>query len=216
MSIHTIVIYRSGAVHNGDYREGRQRMDLPCSCCSLWLHAGGTEPREHLRPLALSRPAIPPSPLSDRVGYSDHVRFRGYIPVHFILAYRPGTPPVHSVDGLLTANAQIDPRAFGQAQCQLLHSRRKVLKRVDLLDDRDAFLLFFGSLGFPPRSFAGSHGRSLRLFASAKAPPRLCDPPCSKKQAGIGPISRKPELVTSGQTINGGAWNAQDRATSCE
>ena len=63
------------------------RMDLPCSRCSLWLHAGGTEPREHLRPLALSRPAIPPSTLSDRVGYSDHVRFRGYIPVHFIPAY---------------------------------------------------------------------------------------------------------------------------------
>ena len=63
------------------------RMDLPCSRCFLWLHAGGTEPREHLGPLALSRPAIPPSPLSDRVGYSDHVRFRGYIPVHFIPAY---------------------------------------------------------------------------------------------------------------------------------
>ena len=45
------------------------------------------EPREHLKPLALARPAISPSPLSDRVGYSDHVRFRGYIPVHFIPAY---------------------------------------------------------------------------------------------------------------------------------
>ena len=63
------------------------RMDLPCSRCFLWLHAGGTEPREHLGPLALSRPAIPPSPLSDRVDYSDHVRFRGYFPVHFIPAY---------------------------------------------------------------------------------------------------------------------------------
>jgi hypothetical protein len=30
--------------------------------------------------------SIPPSPLSDRVGYSDHVRFRGYLPVH------PGAP----------------------------------------------------------------------------------------------------------------------------
>src|SRR5262249_25097592 len=37
------------------------------------------------RPLA--RPAIPPSPLRDRVGYSDHDRFRGYFPVHFIPAY---------------------------------------------------------------------------------------------------------------------------------
>src|SRR5229473_2852392 len=45
------------------------------------------EPREHLRPLAIARAAIPPSPLRDRVGYSDHDRFRGYFPVHFIPAY---------------------------------------------------------------------------------------------------------------------------------
>src|SRR5215470_16241479 len=35
----------------------------------------------------VAQPAIPPSPLRDRVGYSDHVRFRGYFPVHFIAAY---------------------------------------------------------------------------------------------------------------------------------
>src|SRR5882672_7191092 len=34
----------------------------------------------------VARPAIPPSPLRDRVGYSDHDRFRGYFPVHFIPA----------------------------------------------------------------------------------------------------------------------------------
>jgi hypothetical protein len=45
------------------------------------------EPREHPRPLALARPELPPSPLSDRVGYSNHVRFRGYFPVHCIPAY---------------------------------------------------------------------------------------------------------------------------------
>ena len=38
-------------------------------------------------PLAKTRSLIPPSPLRDRVGYSDHVRFRGYFPVHFIPAY---------------------------------------------------------------------------------------------------------------------------------
>ena len=37
----------------------------------------------------VARPAIPPSPLRDRVGYSDHDRFRGYFPVHFIPAYKP-------------------------------------------------------------------------------------------------------------------------------
>src|SRR5215472_11199853 len=36
---------------------------------------------------SVAQPAVPPSPLSDRVGYSDHVRFRGYFPVHFIPAY---------------------------------------------------------------------------------------------------------------------------------
>src|SRR6516162_2486954 len=40
------------------------------------------EPREHLGPLALARPEILPSPKRDRVGYSDHDRFRGYVPVH--------------------------------------------------------------------------------------------------------------------------------------
>jgi hypothetical protein len=33
-------------------------------------------------------------------------------------------------------------------------------------------------------------------FCGAGASPRLCDPPFSEKQAGIGPISQKPELVT--------------------
>ena len=37
--------------------------------------------------LALTRPLVLPSPLRDRVSYSDHDRFRGYFPVHFIPAY---------------------------------------------------------------------------------------------------------------------------------
>ena len=35
----------------------------------------------------LTPPGILPSPLRDKVGYSDHDRFRGYFPVHFIPAY---------------------------------------------------------------------------------------------------------------------------------
>src|SRR5271166_3667367 len=35
----------------------------------------------------VARPLVPPSPLRDRVSYSDHDRFRGYFPVHFIPAY---------------------------------------------------------------------------------------------------------------------------------
>ena len=54
---------------------------LPLVAC--WRY----EPREHLRLLALTRPLVLPSPLRDRVSYSDHDRFRGYFPVHFIPAY---------------------------------------------------------------------------------------------------------------------------------
>src|SRR5216684_7701610 len=61
------------------------RMDLPCSRCFLWLHAGGTNPGSTSG--AKTRSLILPSPLRDRVGYSDHDRFRGYFPVHFIPAY---------------------------------------------------------------------------------------------------------------------------------
>src|ERR1700758_4930727 len=43
--------------------------------------------------LALTRPLVLPSPLRDRVSYSDHVRFRGYFPVHFMPAY---TLPVYA------------------------------------------------------------------------------------------------------------------------
>ena len=35
----------------------------------------------------VARPLVPPSPLRDRVSYSDHDRFRGYFPVHLIPAY---------------------------------------------------------------------------------------------------------------------------------
>src|SRR5215471_19340910 len=41
----------------------------------------------------VAQPAIPPSPLRDRVGYSDHVRFRGYLLAHFIPAH---TLPVYA------------------------------------------------------------------------------------------------------------------------
>ena len=42
------------------------------------------------------------------------------------------------------------------------------------------------------------------VICGAEALPRLCDPPCSEKQAGIGPISQKPELLTMIRTYSGG------------
>jgi len=102
-------------------------MDLPCSRCFLWLHAGGTEPREHLRPLALSRPAIPPSPLSDRVGYSDHVRFRGYVPVHCRSGLQP--PCLRFAAAVTGRHARLGSRLLARL-CRGRHRRRQTSTRL--------------------------------------------------------------------------------------
>ena len=103
------------------------RMDLPCSRCFLWLHAGGTEPREHLKPLALSRPAIPPSPLSDRVGYSDHVRFRGYVPVHCRSGLQP--PCLRFATAVTGRHARLGSRLLARL-CRGRHCRRQTSTRL--------------------------------------------------------------------------------------
>src|SRR6516165_2680424 len=70
---------------------------------------------------SVAQPAVPPSPLSDRVGYSDHVRFRGYFPVHFIPAYNlplyasqwplPDTTQDREVVGRNKVNGKIAPKS---------------------------------------------------------------------------------------------------------
>jgi hypothetical protein len=76
---------------------------LPLVAC--WRY----EPREHLRPLAIARAAIPPSPLRDGVGYSDHDRFRGYFSVHFIPAYNLPVRFATAVTGRLMQRGGIGP-----------------------------------------------------------------------------------------------------------
>ncbi len=41
------------------------------------------------------------------------------------------------------------------------------------------------------------------VCGAIRQPPRLCEPPCAETQAGVGPISQKPELLTMGRTYNG-------------
>ena len=79
------------------------------------------EPREHLRPLALARPAIPPSPLSDRVGYSDHVRFRGYLPVHWCSGLQP--PCLRFAAAVTGRHARLGTRLLARL-CRRRHLRR--------------------------------------------------------------------------------------------
>lgn len=85
------------------------------------------EPREHLRPLAKTRPLIPPSPLSDRVGYSDHVRFRGYFPVHCIPAYN--LPVYASQWPLPEHHARLGTRLLARL-CRGRHRRRQTSTRL--------------------------------------------------------------------------------------
>src|SRR6202022_3146068 len=88
---------------------------LPLVAC--WRY----EPRERLRPLALSRPAVPPSPLSDRVGYSDHVRFRGYVPVHCRSGLQP--PCLRFAAAVTGRHARLGTRLLARL-CRRRHLRR--------------------------------------------------------------------------------------------
>src|SRR6202022_2762168 len=94
---------------------------LPLVAC--WRY----EPRERLRPLALSRPAVPPSPLSDRVGYSDHVRFRGYVPVHCRSGLQP--PCLRFATAVTGRHARLGSRLLARL-CRGRHRRRQTSTRL--------------------------------------------------------------------------------------
>ncbi len=61
--------------------------DLPCSHEILWPHAVGTNPGSTPEHSPSTHPGILPSPLRDKVGYSNHDRFRGYLSRS--LSFRP-------------------------------------------------------------------------------------------------------------------------------
>jgi len=67
----------------GPYKYLLSLTDLPCSHEILRLHAGGANPGSTPRHSPLAHPDVLPSPLRDKVGYFNHVRFRGYQSVHF-------------------------------------------------------------------------------------------------------------------------------------
>jgi hypothetical protein len=89
----------------------------PNSLVACWRYG----PREHLTPLALARAEVLPSPLSDRVGYSDHDRFRGYLPVHFIPACKP--PCLRFAAAVTGRHARLGTRLLARL-CRDRHLRR--------------------------------------------------------------------------------------------
>src|SRR5205807_1302547 len=72
-------------------------------------------------PLAMARPAIPPSPLRDRVGYSDHDRFRGYLPVHCRSGLQP--PCLRFAMAVTGHHARLGTRLLARL-CRGRHLRR--------------------------------------------------------------------------------------------
>ena len=85
------------------------------------------EPREHLRPLAIAWTAIPPSPLRDRVGYSDHDRFRGYVPVHCRSGLQP--PCLRFAAAVTGRHARLGSRLLARL-CRGRHRRRQTSTRL--------------------------------------------------------------------------------------
>src|SRR6202790_5665575 len=94
---------------------------LPLVTC--WRY----EPREHLRPLAIARAAIPPSPLRDRVGYSDHDRFRGYVPVHCRSGLQP--PCLRFATAVTGRHARLGSRLLARL-CRGRHRGRQTSTRL--------------------------------------------------------------------------------------
>src|SRR5512133_928439 len=103
------------------------------------------------RPLALARPAIPHSPLSDRVGYSDDVRFRGYLPVHWCSGLQP--PCLRFVAAVTGRHARLGTRLLARL-CRGRHLRRLSSTRLQgaTLIEPD---MQISRIRLPPRMFDG-------------------------------------------------------------
>jgi hypothetical protein len=76
---------------------------------------------------AASRPAVPPSPFSDRVGYSDHVRFRGYVSVHCCSGLQP--PCLRFATAVTGRHARLGSRLLARL-CRGRHRRRQTSTRL--------------------------------------------------------------------------------------
>src|SRR5258708_3768518 len=125
-------------------------MGLPCSRYFPLLLAVRT-PGAPL-PLALSRPAVRPSPLRDRVGYSDHVRFRGYFPVHFIPAYNL---PVYAQRPLPDATQDsVRSCSLGFAATAISDGRLQRACKAQLPHHRTYGSVYGGSLDYAAAGFA--------------------------------------------------------------
>ena len=113
----------------------------------------------------LAQPAIPPSPLIDRVGSSDHDRFRGYFPVHFIPAYNL---PVYASQWPLpdTTQDSVRGRSLGFAAAVIADGRLQRASKAQPAQIR--------TCGFPA---CGSHLGSTAVVAVCEPTPvsRLSD-----------------------------------------
>ncbi len=85
------------------------------------------QPRKHPMPLAVSRPVILPSPLRNRVGCSDYVRFRGYLAVHCCSGLQP--PCLRFATAVTGRHARLGSRLLARL-CRGRHLRRQSSMRL--------------------------------------------------------------------------------------
>jgi hypothetical protein len=109
------------------------------------------EPRKHPMPLAMSRPVILPSPERDRVGCSDHDRFRGYVTVHCRSGLQP--PCLRFAAAVTGRHARLGSRLLARL-CRGRHLRRQSSMRLQGATrtepyERDS------RIRLPPRVFDG-------------------------------------------------------------
>ena len=85
------------------------------------MHAGGKNPGSIPECSPMTPPGILPSPLRDKVGYSNHDRFRGHIPVHCCSGLQP--PCLRFAMAVTGHHARLGTRLLARL-CRGRHSRR--------------------------------------------------------------------------------------------
>ena len=121
----------------------------------------------------IARSLVPPSPLRDRVSYSDHDRFRGYFPVHFIPAYNL---PVYASQRPLPDATQDSVRgcSLGFAAAVIADGRLQRACKAQPAQIRTGPIRAYGShLGCLTAKRLSGHGWRIRGFGSQSSANRL-------------------------------------------
>jgi hypothetical protein len=108
----------------------------------------------------MTPPGILPSPLRDKVGYSNHDRFRGHIPVHCCSGLQP--PCLRFAMAVTGHHARLGTRLLARL-CRGRHSRRLGYMRFQGATRTDPYVRL-SRIRLPPRV---CDGKTFRMRSSA-------------------------------------------------